>query len=199
MQENLKQNITPKKEKSSFTKGFIEQLELIVIFFAVIIVIFSFMCKSCVVVGPSMVNTLHDNDRVLIWNLFYTPRRGDIVVVHDPEKFGTPIVKRVIGLPGDTVSIEHKIDRMKVTVIDKNGEKIDFFEDEKYVFYDSENKGIPFGLNGEWKVKEGEVFVMGDNRLNSQDSRMEGCFDSRLILGKVIFRMTPLNKIGIVK
>ena len=199
MQENLKQNITPKKEKSSFTKGFIEQLELIVIFFAVIIVIFSFMCKSCVVVGDSMLNTLQDNDRVLIWNLFYTPKRGDIVVIHDPEKFGTPIVKRVIGLPGDTVSIEHKSDHMKVTVIDKNGEKIDFFENEKYVFYDSEKKGIPFGLNGEWKVKEGEVFVMGDNRLNSQDSRMEGCFDSRLILGKVIFRMTPLNNIGIVK
>ena len=199
MQENLKQNITPKKEKSSFTKGFIEQLELIVIFFAVIIVIFSFMCKSCVVVGDSMLNTLQDNDRVLIWDLLYTPKRGDIVVIHDPEKFGTPIVKRVIGLPGDTVYVEHKSDHMKVTVTNKDGTKIDLFEDEQYVFYDSGNKGVPVGLDGKWTVADGEVFVMGDNRLNSQDSRMEGCFDSRMILGKVIFRMTPLNKMGIVK
>ena len=149
--------------------------------------------------AKDLLNTLQDNDRVLIWNLFYTPKRGDIVVIHDPEKFGTPIVKRVIGLPGDTVYVEHKSDHMKVTVTNKDGTKIDLFEDEQYVFYDSGNKGVPVGLDGKWKVADGEVFIMGDNRLNSQDSRMEGCFDSRMILGKVIFRMTPLNKMGIVK
>ena len=105
----------------------------------------------------------------------------------------------MIGLPGDTVYVEHKSDHMKVTVTNKDGTKIDLFEDEQYVFYDSGNKGVPVGLDGKWTVADGEVFVMGDNRLNSQDSRMEGCFDSRMILGKVIFRMTPLNKMGIVK
>ena len=83
MQENVNQNISPKKEKGSFTKGFIEQLELVVIFLAIIILVFSFVCKSCMVDGDSMLNTLHNQDRVVIWSLFYKPQYGDIVVIHD--------------------------------------------------------------------------------------------------------------------
>ena len=116
MQENSKQNITSKKEKSPFIKGFIEQLELIVVFFAVIILIFSFMSKTCMVDGDSMLNTLHHQERVIIWDLFYTPQYEDIVVIHDNGNLKKPIVKRVIGLPGDTVHVEHYSDTMKVTV-----------------------------------------------------------------------------------
>ena len=111
MQEDVKQNITPKKkkerkkEKAPFTKGVIEQLELVVIFFAIIIIVFSFVCKSCMVDGDSMLNTLHHRERVIIWNLFYTPDYEDIVVIHDTGDLNKPIVKRVIGLPGDTVYV----------------------------------------------------------------------------------------------
>lgn len=197
MQENSKQNITPKKEKGSFTKGFIEQLELIVIFFAIIILVFSFICKSCVVDGDSMLNTLHNNERVLIWNLFYTPERGDIVVVHAGGNINKPIVKRVIGIPGDTVYVEHFSDGMTVVVRRADGSTDLLRED--YINYDTSSGGLfYYPQSMVYTVSEGQVFVMGDNRLDSLDSRLEGCYDSRQILGKVIFRMTPFDKMGTV-
>ena len=198
MQENVKQNMTPKKEKGSFTKGFIEQLELVVIFFAIIILVFSFVCKSCMVDGDSMLNTLHNEERVIIWNLFYSPDYGDIVVLHDNDKLNKPIVKRVIGLPGDTVHVEHNSTNMLVTVTHSDGTSEVLQED--YIRY-SVSDGYLGGYPSEkdWIVGDGEVFVMGDNRLNSVDSRMYGCYDARQILGKVVFRMTPLDKIGTVE
>ena len=197
MQENSKQNITPKKEKGSFTKGFIEQLELIVIFFAIIILVFSFICKSCVVDGDSMLNTLHNNERVLIWNLFYTPERGDIVVVHAGGNINKPIVKRVIGIPGDTVYVDHFSDGMTVVVRHADGSTDLLRED--YINYDTSSGGLfYYPQSMVYTVSEGQVFVMGDNRLDSLDSRLEGCYDSRQILGKVIFRMTPFDKMGTV-
>ena len=202
MQTTNEQNITPKKEKSTFTKGFIEQLELIVIFFAIIVLLFSFVCKTCVVDGASMNNTLEDGERVIIWDMFYTPKYGDIVVIHhidenDSNIGNKPIVKRVIGLPGDTVTIKHEENHMIVTVVNEKGSKVELLEDE-YAYYDP-SKNVPAYLDGKWEVGRGEVFVMGDNRYDSMDSRSLGCFDSRQILGKVIFRMTPLNKMGMVK
>ena len=197
MQENSKQNITSKKEKSPFIKGFIEQLELIVVFFAVIILIFSFMSKTCMVDGDSMLNTLHHQERVIIWDLFYTPQYEDIVVIHDNGNLKKPIVKRVIGLPGDTVHVEHYSDTMKVTVTHSDGTS-ELLEEE-YINYDISGGGVfYYPYNETYTVGEGQVFVMGDNRLNSLDSRLEGCYDSRQILGKVIFRMTPFDKMGTV-
>ena len=202
MQANSQQNITPKKEKSSFTKGFIEQLELIVIFFAIIILVFSFVCKSCIVDGDSMNNTLHDGERVIVWNLFYTPRRGDIVVIHDIGNLdeSKPVVKRVIGVEGDIIHIEHNIDGMKVIVTraDLNGMPV-VLDELEYIYYDL-SVGSPsyYPQSKTYVVGEDQVFVMGDNRLNSIDSRLVGCYDSRQILGKVIFRMTPFDKIGTV-
>ena len=198
MQDNVKQNITPKKEKTPFTKGFIEQLELVVIFFAIIILAFSFICKSCMVDGDSMLNTLHHQDRVIVWNLFYKPDYGDIVVIHDNDNLNKPIVKRVIGIPGDTITVEHYLDTMTVTVSHSDGTTE--ILNEEYVNYDVKTGNLyyyePIAV---YKVGEGQVFVMGDNRLNSLDSRKEGCYDSRQILGKVIFRITPFDKIGTVK
>lgn len=198
MQETPEQNIIVKKEKTSFTQGLLEQLELIVIFFAVIIVIFACMFKSCMVDGASMLDTLHDKERVIIWDLFYTPDYEDIVVIHDNGNLNKPIVKRVIGLPGDTVRVEHYLDTMKVTVTHSDGTQEILDEDYiRYNIFDGYLTNYP--PIGTWTVGDGEVFVMGDNRLNSTDSRMEGCYDSRLILGKVIFRITPFDKMGSVK
>ena len=187
----------PKKSKSSFTKGLLEQIELVVVFFAVIILIFSFACKSCVVDGDSMLDTLHDKERVLVWDLFYTPQYEDIVVVHDVNNINKPIVKRIIGLPGDKVTVKHFISSMLVTVEHSDG-TVDILEEE-YIKYDvNEGNRTYYPQERTYTVGEGEVFVMGDNRLNSKDSRTEGCYDSRQILGKVVFRMMPFNKMGTV-
>lgn len=186
-----------KKEKTPFTRGLLEQLELIVIFFAVIVLIFSFMCKSCIVEGDSMLNTLHDQERVIIWDAFYTPQYQDIVVVHDTGDINKPIVKRVIGLPGDEVTVKHFISSMLVTVKHSDG-TIDTLQ-EDYITYDvTEGNLSYYPQSRTYKVGEGEVFVMGDNRLDSLDSRTEGCYDERQILGKVVFRIMPFDKIGTV-
>lgn len=184
-----------KKSKPPFIKSLLEQVEIIVIFFAVIVLIFSFACKTCRVDGDSMVDTLHHEELVLIWDFFYTPKMGDIVVIHDDDALKKPIVKRVIGLPGDTVYIEHNHNSMKVIVTHEDGSSTELKED--YAHYN----GTPFYYSPTpqtFEVGDGEVFVMGDNRFDSLDSRILGCYDQRQILGKVLLRLTPLNKFGTV-
>ena len=183
------------KKKQPFTKSFIDQIEIVVIFFAIVSVLFAFVFKTCNVDGDSMNETLHHGENVLIWSLFYSPDYGDIVVVHDNDTLQKPIVKRVIGLPGDLVHIEHGVDSMKVVVTHADGSVEEL--NEPYVCYE----GLPFYYQqtADYVVNDGEVFVLGDNRLNSEDSRKLGCYDSRQILGKVIFRISPLDKFGTVE
>ena len=189
-----KSNATQKSK--AFAKSLIEQLELIVIVFSVIILVFSFVGRTCRVSGPSMENTLLNNQTVVTSDLFYTPKRNDIVVFHQTgTHYNEPIVKRVIGVPGDTVNIEYFSDTMRVTVIDANGNQEVLNED--YIKYE----GVILYSNSSTYVEEGTVFVMGDNRNNSADSRSRniGLVDTRKILGKVIFRITPISEFGIVK
>ncbi len=107
MNASNEKKIKKQSQKSSFMKGLLEQVELIVVFFAIIILIFSFACRSCVVDGDSMLKTLHNGERVIVWDLFYEPDYNDIVVIHESGDLNKPIVKRVIGLPGDAVEFEH--------------------------------------------------------------------------------------------
>ena len=203
MQEQNNTNIQNKntssatqKKKEPFAKSFLDQIQIIVVFFAIIVLVFAFLCKTCKVDGDSMVDTLLNDETVMIWSLFYTPDYGDIVVIHDNQELNKPIVKRIIGLPGDIVRVEHYSDSMKVKITHSDGSIEELVED--YISYD----GAPYFYpqSKDYTVNEGEVFVMGDNRSYSLDSRSEliGCFDSRQILGKVIFRISPLNKIGTV-
>ena len=188
-----------KKKPSSFSIGFVEQVELIVIAFVAIVLLFSFVFRTCRVSGPSMENTLLDSETVITTNMFYTPERNDIIVFHqtgtDEGDLNEPVVKRVIGLPGDTVTIQHLSDTMIVTVIDENGNKTVL--EEPYMKYE----GMRYWMyDNTFYVEEGTVFVMGDNRSNSMDSRDAriGLVDTRRILGKVIFRVTPFSRIGTV-
>ena len=185
-------------KKKSFKKDFIESLELVAISFAVIVILFSLFFRVCTVDGTSMQDTLEHGDVVICSNLFYSPNRGDIVVIHqNSEHFNEPLVKRVIGLPGDLIQIEYlSQSKMKVSIIDKDGNKTVLEED--YIKLDT-TKRPPYS-NQTILVEEGTVFVMGDNRYNSADSRLSeiGLIDTRRILGKVMFRVAPLNKLGSV-
>ena len=153
----------------------------------------TFFFKHSVVDGDSMNNTLEDGDHLIVWDAFYTPERYDIVVFEDysitDENLKKPIVKRVIGLPGETVEIKK----------DQNGEFLVYIDgqliEEEYAYhgihYSSPNTGV-------WTLGENEIFVMGDNRYKSIDSR-----DSRVgpisidsVLGKVMLRFFPFNKFG---
>ena len=185
---------TPSK-KNNFMKGLIEQLELVVIVFVIIVLIFSFAARICQVSGDSMRDTLYNGENVIVSDAFYTPERGDIIVFHQTGEsrndYNEPIVKRVIGVAGDTVKVEHFRDRMRVTVTDSEGNSTVL--DEDYIRYE-----YPTYADSVTYVEEGTVFVMGDNRSDSSDSRSAriGLVDTRRILGKVVVRVTPFDRFG---
>ena len=187
---------------NNFVKALIEQIELVVIVFAIIVLVFSFAVRVCQVSGDSMgkdpaKDTLCHGENVLVSNSFYTLERGDIIVFHQTgtriDDYNEPIVKRVIGVAGDTVKINHKSDRMIVTVTDSNGNSTVL--DEDYIRYE-----YPTYQDSETYVEEGTVFVLGDNRSKSADSRSEkiGLVDTRRILGRIVVRLTPFTRFGTV-
>ncbi len=188
-------------KKSAITATY-EWVEVLCMALLTVVLLFTFIFRMVTVSGPSMNNTFHHGDRLIISNLFYTPKTGDVVVVQDAgDETGTlegPIIKRVIATAGETVDIDRET--WKVTVTRKDG-SVDVL-DEPYVnriAYASMNHvgTTPSSLYSNYikeyphKVEEGHIFVMGDNRNNSADSRLLGDIDERMILGKVYFRLMP--------
>lgn len=164
--------------------------EMFIFVLLAVMILTSFIFKHSVVEGDSMLNTLHDGEHLIITDLFYTPKHGDIIVFEDySTQLKKPVVKRVIGLPGDTVEV--KLNENKEYVVYVNGEYLE----ETYAYNDVEPTAPGVGV---WKVSEGEIFVMGDNRYNSTDSRssLVGPVEIDSILGKVILRFYPFDKFG---
>lgn len=153
-----------------------------------IMVVFTFFFRFVGVVGPSMLPTLTEGDWLAVSAVPKNPKAGDIVIITQPNAFNEPIVKRVIATEGQTVDI-----RDGHVFID--GERLV----ETYIAPDvfTEREDLD---NYPLTVKEGEVFVLGDNRPHSSDSRssMIGTIDVNYILGTVSFRLMPLGnwKVG---
>jgi len=147
------------------------------------IFIFVFIGRTIGVEGDSMRETLHWNDRVIMSDLFYTPKNGDIIVFRpQTDAFGgTPLVKRIIAMGGQTIDIN--FDTGDVTV---DGKVLN----EPYIFEPTHNR---LNFQGPLTIPDGYVFVMGDNRNHSSDSRDSrvGLVDTRDILGKVLFIAIP--------
>ena len=152
-------------------QGMLEWYEALISAALVLVLIFSFFFRIIQVDGRSMV------------------QRGDVVIVDSYTVYGKPLVKRIIAKGGDTISIDY--DAGTVTV---NGELLqeDYIAAPTYLGYDVQ---FPF------TVPEGTLFVMGDNRNESLDSRSSyvGCIDERDILGKVLLCFMPFTDFGVVK
>ncbi len=163
------------------------------------IVLNLFVFRSITVDGESMNNTLQDQDRVISTNFFYTPARGDIVVIQADKvqnyvthKYGEPIIKRVIALAGDTIKFD--FDNGEV-YLKKAGENDFELLEEDYIAAPTYNS-LDRHTGEEHTVPEGCVFVMGDNRNNSLDSRSMyvGDVDTDLIMGKAFVRLFPIDQ-----
>ncbi len=172
-------------EKKSITKLLVEFVSIIASSIVAIMLIFTFAFRIVGVSGPSMMNTLIDGDWLLVSAFITEPERGDIVIVTQPNAYNEPIVKRVIAVEGDTIDIDFENATVKI-----NGKVIN----EPYL-------GSPTTNNeGAWDypltLKEGQVFVMGDNRQHSSDSRSPdiGLIDENYILGQVILRFAPIDE-----
>ena len=162
-------------------------LELFIFTLVAVVLLTSFVFKHSVVEGDSMKQTLADGEHLIIWDAFYTPERYDIVVFEDySTSLRKAVVKRVIGLPGDTVEIKNATDGGLLVYV--NDELID----EEYAYY-----GIRYSnpSTGVWTLGKDELFVLGDNRYNSTDSRDDrvGPINIDSLLGKVVLRFYPFK------
>lgn len=165
-------------------KGILSYLHDLVFGLAAVLLLFMLFLRMVIVSGPSMIPTLHDGDSLLLLsNVFYAnPKYGDIIVASkDSFKDGEPIIKRIIATEGQTVDIDFATG---IVYVDGNA------LDEPYINTPTNLKeGIEFPLT----VSEGCVFVMGDNRNDSLDSRSTeiGLIDKREILGRALFLILP--------
>ena len=150
---------------------------------AIVVVTFAFLFCFRVfnVEGSSMKPTLQPGDKVVVSTIGYTPKQGDIIVLSGAEGVNKPIIKRVIAVEGDKVDIN-----FTTGIVTVNGREEHYAED-----LTTQQKDIAFPL----EVPEGTVFILGDNRAMSLDSRPSevGCVDERQIVGKVLFRYFPLG------
>ena len=185
--------IVSSPKQSKIAAELLDYIELFVVAISVVILLFSFVFRICSVEGESMEDTLFHGESLVVSNLFYTPEQGDVIVFHQTGKLNEPVVKRVIATAGETVHIQYTAGGMKVTVTDVNGNETVL--DEEYIKY----VDIPlYFSSATYHVGEGELFVMGDNRNHSKDSRHPdiGMVDERRVLGKVLFRLSPISKFG---
>ena len=179
-----------KLPKPTIWEEIISWLGSFAVSFAILALLFIFVGKPFTVSGQSMYPTLHNSDRMFMSKLGEI-NRFDIVVLKAPDE-NVEYIKRVIGMPGDTLEL-------KQGVLYINGKKIE----QPFINTEALQKQTVFiddftlqSLIGETKIPEGKYFVMGDNRGVSRDSRMIGLIDRKAIEGKAVFTIWPMNQFG---
>ncbi len=173
-------------------------VESLIIAIVVVGVIFTFVFRIVTVSGSSMFPNLQDGDRVVVSSWFYTPKQGDVVVLKRTEGLDEPIVKRVIATEGQTVYIDY--DAGDVYVDGKKLDETEYLGDLKTYLPQTVDVLLDMPAEG-LVVPEGCIFVLGDNRTVSLDSRyvVVGMVDVRYVLGKAQLTLFPFNRFGFVE
>lgn len=189
---NSSQSQEPEEESGSFKLDLYFWTQALVMALVALILTFTLVGRVIGVVGNSMVPTLHWNDLLLLQSIGYTPKQGDVVVLRKESFMSEPIVKRVIATGGQHVSIDYATSTVTVDGVEL---------EEPYI---NEWMGYPIDMEmtiTDVDVPEGSIFVMGDNRNHSSDSRHQrlGTVDERYVLGRVLCVIFPFSSFGAVE
>ena len=179
-------------EKAGLAGDLFTWLQALTFALVIIMVVFTFFGRIIGVDGSSMLPTLTDRDMLFLQCIGYEPKQGDVVVLRKSfAATSEPIVKRVIATGGQSVHIDYGTGTVYV-----DGEALD----EPYLGEPMEQPMSYTMQNTDWDVPEGSVFVMGDNRNHSADSREEslGPVDTRYVLGRALVVLFPFSHIGAI-
>jgi len=180
--QTLEHNAAPKA-----TSPIIEILQFALIALIIVLPIRWFIAQPFIVSGASMEETFHSGEYLIVDQLSYhlgKPAPGDVVVFRYPLNPSTFFIKRIIGVPGDTVSIDGNVVTIKNQTYPEG-----HILDETYINEMSPNSYVTKALG------EQEYFVMGDNRDQSSDSRVWGVLEEENIIGRAFLRLFPFNEI----
>ena len=195
-------SLPAEEQKSPMIITAFEILEMFAWSVFVVLLLFTFGLRLTRVDGSSMENTLYDGQKLIVSSFAYTPKQDDIIVFHmtKPDKgLEKAMVKRVIATGGQKLRIDFKAKEITVDGVpyedshrilkNFNGATIDYYSLRADHYYDMKQEVF------EATIPEGTLFVMGDNRNNSKDSRNSdvGFVDERSVLGKVVFRVFPFD------
>ncbi len=191
---NTNQDI-PNNSFTKFRHSFLGELIQIIIISLIIVIPFRiYIAQPFLVSGPSMDNTFTNGQYLIVDELTYQfrkPQRGEVVIFRYPLNTKKYFIKRIIGLPGETIEIKNDI----VTICQSSclTDKNKIILVEPYIKLEKNNGPRP---DTTITLNQNEYYVLGDNRAVSSDSRIWGPVQENLITGRPILRLTPLNKIG---
>lgn len=178
----------PQKDGKPFWYSVLSFLRFIAIVFLIVVPVRMFVAQPFIVRGESMHPTFENSDYLIIDELTYRfvreAERGEVIVFRYPKDPSTFFIKRVAGLPGDTIVIQ-------------NGSVFITRDDEVFPDPFAEFTG-DVEPDGRWTLGDNEYFVMGDNRDFSSDSRVWGVLPKDLIIGRALLRLWPLSEIGVL-
>lgn len=188
--EEIEETVTETEEKKpvNMAKEVLEWIICIVSAVAIALFLRNFVVTFARVDGPSMNQTLNHNDSLIVLRLGYQPEAGDVIIFNPENGSAAPYIKRIIATEGQDVELINTVNGVEVYV---DGELLD----EPYAYAAEPNY---YTGEGVYTVPEGHVFVMGDNRCNSHDSRSAdvGYVAESQIMGEAVVRVWPLNKMG---
>ena len=170
-----------------------ELLETVLSSFIILMVLYYLLAFPEIVSGSSMEPNIHNRERILVERvsrIFNGFKRGEIVVLHPPEDDNIDYVKRIVGIPGDTVRISECS-----VYISRDGKR--FMLEEPYLSEGTCTRGgVAFQEGKAQKIEGGNFFVLGDNREKSADSRIFGLVTEDRIIGTAVFRFWPFSQVG---